>query len=103
MASDWERSAVALTEEALRAAERGDWTIVQHCYAGRQDLLEQHSFSAQTAQRLSELDETIYLKAYTARSAVVVLLDDAAAMRRTFHRLAHPSAQGRARYVDGHI
>lgn len=77
----------ALTVQACRAAEQGDWDQVERCVTRRGELLKERAAPPVSSDRLVALDRQIRTLATTARAAVETILVEVAQTRRNLQQL----------------
>ncbi len=77
-----------LTRQAVQAAERGDWGVVQDCYRQRGEMLGRFSTTADHARTLVALDAVVTDRLVLARAAIQQVLADLTRVRRRSRTLA---------------
>ena len=87
LASDDVEELEALTVQACRAAEQGDWDRVERCVNRRGELLEERAVPPALSVRLVALDTQIRMLAMTARTAVETILVELGQTRRNLRQL----------------
>lgn len=78
----WEQNLRALTAQAGRAAELGQWDQVEDCYRLRGEHLRDHQMPPALATDLARFDLEIAARIATARLAVQSQLSEAAKTRQ---------------------
>lgn len=86
MHPSWELSAHALTQQAVQAAEEGQWNVVDACYRQRAELFRTNEVSDSLAGCLSDLDKYVHEKLRLAAMTVQHLLAEIASKRRYLER-----------------
>jgi hypothetical protein len=87
LAADDVEELEALTVQACRAAEQGDWDQVERCVNRRGRLLEERAVPPVSSDRLVALDTQIRMLAMTARTAVETILVELGQTRRNLRQL----------------
>ena len=82
-----ETEITALTVQACRAAEQGDWDQVEQCVTRRGTLLDQASASPSAAVHLVELDLRIQALGTAAQTALDSMLRELGQTRKHLRQL----------------
>ncbi len=83
-----------LTEQALSAAERGEWDLVAACYDERAKHLQDALLTPQLARTLLDWDTAVAERAALAQRAAGRALTDVTAMHRQWKALSHHVGDG---------
>jgi hypothetical protein len=81
-ATAWEQDLRALTAQAGRAAELGQWDRVEECYRLRGERLYDYPMPAALAKDLTVLDQEVAARLVTVRAAVQAQLIETAKIRQ---------------------
>jgi enoyl-CoA hydratase/carnithine racemase len=87
-----EAAITALTVQACRAAEQGDWDQVEQCVSRRGELLDRTRAIPHTAVQLVELDLRIQALGRAAQTALDSMLREVGQTRRHLRQLQRGSS-----------
>lgn len=86
MSPSWEEMAEKVTQQAIEAAEEGQWGRVDLCYQERAELFRAKTVSLSLGQRLHVLDRRVHDRLRMAMMTAQHLLVEVASKRRLIER-----------------